>query len=367
MRIDSSTVGMESARTYRSTSTRKLSASFGISQFNTADALNNQNLLGGSLGNLDTENSDVKEDANTSDSTDNAFDFLSSSALSSRNRIQQIQNNTEASSIERIRERCILHLWELFFGKERAEELAKDYNFSTESTSLTNIQTSNMQVMNVSITEEYSFEETENVDFSTTGKVITSDGREINFNLNVNMSRSFSEYYTEHRSGTLTMCDPLVINLDNSIAGLSDQKFFFDLDCDGEKEEISTLESGNAFLSLDKNNDGTINDGSELFGTKSGDGFSDLAKYDEDGNGWIDENDAVYDMLKIWVKDESGEDKLYTLKEKNVGAIYLGHTQTDFTLRSGNSGKINGAIRKTGIFLYENGVAGTVSHLDMAN
>ena len=76
---------------------------------------------------------------------------------------------------------------------------------------------------------------------------------------------------------------------------------------------------------------------------------------------------GVYDMLKIWVKDESGEDKLYTLKEKNVDAIYLGHTQTDFTLRSGNSGKINGAIRKTGIFLYENGVAGTVSHLDMAN
>lgn len=367
MRIDSSNVGMESARTYRSTSTRKLSASISVSQFRTADAESNQDLLGGSLGNLDTGNSDVKDDANTSDSLDHAYDHLSNNALSGRNRIQEIQNNTEERSIERIRQSCILHLWELFFGKQRAEELAREYNFTTESSSLSTIQPMNMQTINLSVTEEYAFEETENVDFSTTGTVKTSDGREINFNLNVQMSRSFSEYYTQNRTEALAMCDPLVINLDNTIAGLSDQKFFFDLDCDGEEEEISTLETGNAFLALDKNNDGAINDGSELFGAKSGDGFSDLAQYDKDGNGWIDENDDVYDKLKIWVKDASGEDKLYTLKEKNVGAIYLGNAQTDFTLRSMESGNINGAIRKTGVFLYEDGIAGSISHLDMAN
>ena len=44
------------------------------------------------------------------------------------------------------------------------------------------------------------------------------------------------------------------------------------------------METGNAFLSLDKNSDGIINDGSELFGAASGNGFADLAKYDEDGN-----------------------------------------------------------------------------------
>ncbi len=37
-----------------------------------------------------------------------------------------------------------------------------------------------------------------------------------------------------------------------------------------------------------------INDGSELFGTSSGDGFKDLATYDEDENGWIDENDSIF-------------------------------------------------------------------------
>ena len=40
---------------------------------------------------------------------------------------------------------------------------------------------------------------------------------------------------------------------------------------------------------LDINEDGKINDGKELFGTASGNGFGDLAAYDQDNNGWIDE------------------------------------------------------------------------------
>ena len=87
-------------------------------------------------------------------------------------------------------------------------------------------------------------------------------------------------------------------------------------------------ESG--FLALDKNSDGIINDGSELFGTKTGNGFSELAEYDSDGNGWIDENDEVYDQLKVWVKDENGKDTLLSLKEANVGAICLGSSKTTF-------------------------------------
>lgn len=138
------------------------------------------------------------------------------------------------------------------------------------------------------------------------------------------MSRSFEEYYeTTHTEEVLQMMDPLVINLDTNIAGLSDQKFEFDIDCDGIKDTISMLEKGSGYLALDKNNDGSINDGSELFGTSSGDGFKDLAIYDEDGNGWIDENDEIFDKLLIWSKDADGNDELYTLKEAGVGLNML--------------------------------------------
>lgn len=224
--------------------------------------------------------------------------------------------------------------------------------------------TTNMKVFN--FTQESYFMEQECTSFSTVGTVRTSDGREINFNVNVGMSREFEQYYrSDLQLATFTMCDPLVINLDTDVAGLSDQTFYFDIDADGELDEVSQLGGGSGYLALDKNGDGVINDGSELFGTASGNGFADLAEYDEDGNGWIDENDAIWSKLKIWVKDENGNDVLYRLADKGVGAICLQNVSTDFTLK-GDEGRTQGAVRNTGIFLYENGNVGTVQHVDVA-
>ena len=161
------------------------------------------------------------------------------------------------------------------------------------------------------------------------------------------------------------LCDPLVINSNSSSAHVSDQKFYFDLDGDGKLDEISRLAAGSGFLALDKNGDGKINDGNELFGTKSKDGFADLATYDEDGNGWIDENDPIFDKLQIWTKDARGRDILCAIGKAGIGAIYLGNEQTDFSLNSSKDNSTNALVRKTGIFLYENGGCGTIQHLDM--
>ena len=229
-----------------------------------------------------------------------------------------------------------------------------------------------MKVLNY-VGETYNVEQ-EDTSFSTVGTVRTKDGREINFNVNVNMSRRCEEYYREELNvAQFALYDPLVINLNTDVTELSDQTFYFDLDADGEEEEISMLK-GSGYLALDKNGDGVINDGSELFGTKNGDGFADLARYDEDGNGWIDENDSIWSKLKIWCKDENGNDVLYKLSDKGVGAICLQNVSTDFTLQGDrkaqdgttNANATNAVVRKTGIFLYENGNVGTVQHVDMA-
>ena len=102
-----------------------------------------------------------------------------------------------------------------------------------------------------------------------------------------------------------------------------------------------------------------------MFGVKSGDGFKDLAEYDTDGNGWIDENDEVFDKLKVWSKTEDGKDELKSLKESGVGAIFLGAENTEFTIE-GEDGVLDGKVRKTGIFLKEDGTAGTIQHVDLA-
>ena len=192
-----------------------------------------------------------------------------------------------------------------------------------------------------------------------------ADGREISFHLNLEMSRSFQEYYEEVvTTRQISMCDPLVINLDGNIAELSDQTFLFDLDGDGEMDEISELSAKSGFLALDKNGDGTINDGTELFGTRSGNGFQDLSAYDTDHNGFIDEGDEIFSKLKIWIMDENGNKQLYSLEEKGVGAICLKNTSTDFAL-TGEDNRTNGRIRNTGIFLYENGAVGSIQHVDL--
>ncbi len=201
--------------------------------------------------------------------------------------------------------------------------------------------------------------------FSTAGKVQTADGREIDFNLNLEMSREFTQVVNSTEYTRKTFCvDPLVINLEGNPASFSDKTFFFDLDADGEKEELSGLSKGSGFLALDKNGDGTINDGKELFGPQSGDGFKDLAAYDEDGNGWIDEGDSVFDRLKIWTLDENGKERLVGIGKAGVGAIYLGKADTKFSLNDMESNETQGIIRSTGIFLKENGGMGTVQHVD---
>lgn len=208
--------------------------------------------------------------------------------------------------------------------------------------------------------------EQENASFSATGVAKTADGREIQFNVNVSMSRGFVGNMFSSKDESVILTDPLVINLQGNSATVTDQKFYFDLDSDGKEEEISQLGSGSGFLAYDKNGDGIINDGSELFGTKSGDGFADLAAYDEDGNGWIDENDDIFNKLKVWVKDENGNDRLLDLKEADVGAIYLGSADTQMHLNNAYTNQTNAVIQKTGIFLRETGGAGTIQHVDLA-
>ena len=207
--------------------------------------------------------------------------------------------------------------------------------------------------------------ESEYTTFQSSGFAVTEDGRSIGFNVEVAMSRSFAEKAETLTSEQFVLTDPLIINLSSDTTSVSDMKFRFDLDADGEDESISFAGEGSGFLALDANGNGVIDDGSELFGTKSGDGFADLAAYDGDGNGWIDENDDVYSKLRVWVKDAGGGDRLLDLKEANVGAIYLGSADTEFSFKDETTRETNGVMRRTGVYLRETGEAGTLSHVDL--
>jgi hypothetical protein len=206
--------------------------------------------------------------------------------------------------------------------------------------------------------------ESESTSFSAQGVVRTADGREISISVNMNMSREFySEQRLSLRAGD-ALKDPLVVNFSGQAAELTERNFSFDLDVDGSSDQIAFVGPGSGFLALDKNGNGRIDDGSELFGPQSGDGFADLADHDADGNNWIDENDGIYDRLRIWTKDSSGNDQLVGLGQRGVGAIYLGHIDTPFLLKDAANETL-GAVRDSGVFLEEDGGVGTIQQLDL--
>ncbi|AOY78042.1 hypothetical protein [Clostridium formicaceticum] len=208
--------------------------------------------------------------------------------------------------------------------------------------------------------------ETERMQFTSSGVIRTADGREINFSVDLTMSRSFAEYHSiQFRAGDAVVVDPLVINFNGNGVGLSEKKFSFDLTMDGKMEQISYLKPGSGFLAIDLNGDGKINDGSELFGPSTGNGFQELAQYDADGNGWIDENDPIYNKLMIWTKDENGSDQLFALGELGIGAIYLGSIQTPFHIKDGQN-QLHGQVSQSSIYVKENGTVGTVQQVDLA-
>ena len=209
------------------------------------------------------------------------------------------------------------------------------------------------------------YRETEMASFTARGVVKTADGREVEFEVRLNLSREFiAESNINLRLGDARLSDPLVINYQGPAAEITSSRFEFDLDRDGRPEQIPFVTPGSGFLALDLDGDGAVNDGGELFGPSTGDGLAELAGYDSDNNRWIDENDPVFDRLRIWTRDEQGNDRLLALGQAGVGAIYLGGVELPFSYKD-ESNKLMGVSRKAGIFLRENGTAGTVQQLDL--
>lgn len=217
---------------------------------------------------------------------------------------------------------------------------------------------------------EYSFEETvvhqEQSGFQASGQVRTTDGKVIDLNLQLNLSRSSREHSSLFIRLGAALKDPLVINFNGTAAELSSDTLTFDIDMDGDQEQIHRLAESSGYLALDKDNNGEIDHGGELFGAITGNGFDELAQYDNDNNGFIDEADDIWGSLKIWVQHSDGSSSLFTLADKNIGALYLGYTSTDWELTAGdNSDEIAGKVRATGLFLDESGQAGTLQQIDL--
>ena len=208
--------------------------------------------------------------------------------------------------------------------------------------------------------------EYETMNFSSEGRVITADGRTVEFSLNLSMQRtSVIRESVLGRAASGYFIDPLVLHFDGGLQALSEQTFLFDLNGDGQQEAIPGLQQGSGFLALDIDGDGTIKSGNELFGPTSGSGFRDLSVHDLDENLWIDENDPIFSKLQVWMNASGGQQQLLSLKEAGVGAISLTNAGSLFNLKT-SANSLLGQVTASGIFLTEDGAVKSLQDYNLA-
>jgi hypothetical protein len=140
------------------------------------------------------------------------------------------------------------------------------------------------------------------------------------------------------------VADPLIIDLDGDGIELTqiEDGVNFNLWGHGHVQAISWLNGDDGFLALDRNQNGQIDNGSELFGNTSrdfADGFEDLAQLDSNNDLLITADDALFAHLMVW--QDSNTDGVSTANElmtiSSLGIEMIPLTTTEVTLTSGGN------------------------------
>ena len=147
--------------------------------------------------------------------------------------------------------------------------------------------------------------------------------------------------------------DPLLIDLDGD--GIETTRVengvYFDQENDGFAELSAWVSSDDGVLAIDKNNNGTIDNGSELFGdsyvksdgTIATSGFDALSDLDSNGDGQINSSDTSFDAIKIL----KGDGTLLSLSDVGISSISLTSKKSVITDSNGNRQLTTGTYTKT--------------------
>ena len=163
-----------------------------------------------------------------------------------------------------------------------------------------------------------------------------------------------------HLAEALGMVDPLILDIGGDgirTTNAAGSNAYFDFAGDGVRTRTGWVSAGDGFLVLDRNHNGTIDSGVELFsnftpltnGTLAASGFDALREFDANHDGLIDRKDAVWSSLRIW-RDANGDGtsqagELLTLDQLGIISINLSKDGTVSALENGNM------VRGSGTFV----------------
>ena len=209
----------------------------------------------------------------------------------------------ELDTVQQEKAKRFQSLMELLFGENKTGNTPCSSPPVIKDAALTAAAPVKMAQLQVFAIEQV--RESEQCSFAANGKVCLADGSTRQFAVDYQLSRE-TEITRALGAQWMSLQDPLVLDFGAPTAQLSDKTVEFDLDSDGKKEQMPMPSSSSAWLFLDRNRNGKADDGSELFGPKTGQGFTELATLDEDHNGWIDEGDTAFKDLRLWRQLDTG-------------------------------------------------------------
>ena len=169
--------------------------------------------------------------------------------------------------------------------------------------------------------------------------------------------------YRQFFTTAKTLLSPIVLDLDKD--GVETTTLtngaYFDHDGNGFAEQTAWAGADDGLLVMDRNNDGIINDGKELFGsetllnngTKASNGFLALKELDRNNDNKIDSADTAYNQLRIW-QDIDGDgystsEELKSLSELGIASINTAYTNSTTVDANGNE------HRQIGSFTWNTG------------
>ena len=241
------------------------------------------------------------------------------------------------------------------FSAKDIESAAFSSSVSQQSVWLTASQSQPDIAGRIIATEQWEFGY-QAVQASFSGELQLNDGSNISFAFDFSMAVSWVRYsYTEQ-----PLQDPLIVSLSGSPVQLSNDSELFDLRNDGSKVRLPQLAAQQYYLAYDRNNDRQVNNGTELFGPQTGQGFAELAAFDDNGNGFIDPSDDIWQYLYLWRPNQP----LQSMTEAKLGAFSVSSVATPMPLLDKKQQK-TGEIQRSGLAFTDNARPVLLQQIDL--
>ncbi|MCC6486573.1 MAG: hypothetical protein IT364_03670 [Candidatus Hydrogenedentes bacterium] len=200
---------------------------------------------------------------------------------------------------------------------------------------------------------------------SPTGSAGTGSTQQVQtqaFSYNLQLEFSFeSTEVVQITQGQVQQSDPITFDLDGDGVELTNYAAGarFDILGNGQQANTAFVTGGDAFLALDRNGNGTIDSGKELFGDQRGaqNGFEELRKLDGNGDGVIDARDEAFTRLRLFKDNGNGvteAGELLSLADAGIASISLAYRDVDEAASGGNR------TAQSSSFRYEDGRRGRV-------